>query len=37
MIGIQDPKNFYFDFDSPNDVDDNLKHEVKLIITNNES
>ena len=26
VIVIKDPKNFYFNFDRPKDVDENLKH-----------
>ena len=37
MVVIIDPKTFYFDFDSPKDVDENLKHKIELIIKNNES
>ena len=37
MIVITDPKNFYFYFDWPKDVDENLKHEIEFIIKNNES
>ena len=32
MIVIRDPKTFCFDFDLPNDVNDNLKHEIEFII-----
>ena len=32
MIVIRDPKTFYFCFDWPKDVDENLKHEIKSII-----
>ena len=34
---IRDPKTFYFDFDWPKDVDENLKHEIEFIIKNIES
>ena len=37
MIVIKDPKTFYFYFDWPKDVDENLKHEIEFIIKNNES
>ena len=37
MIVIRDPKTFYFDFDCAEDVDDNLKHDIELIIKGNES
>ena len=32
MIVIRDPKIFYFCFDWPKDVDENLKHEIESII-----
>ena len=32
MIVIRKPKTFYFNFDIPKDVDQNLKHENELII-----
>ena len=31
------PKTFYFDFDWPKNLDDNLKYEIKFIIKNNQS
>ena len=31
------PKTFYFDFDQPKDVDQNLKHKTEFIIKSNES
>ena len=34
---IRDPKTFYFGFDWPKDVDENLKHEIEFIIKNIES
>ena len=34
-VVIRDPNTFYFYFDSPNDVDENLKHEAEFIIKNN--
>ena len=37
MIGMQDPKSFYFHFDWPKDVDENLKHETEFIIKSNNS
>ena len=37
MIVIRDPKTFCFDFDWPNDVDENLKHKIEFIIKSNES
>ena len=37
MIVIRDSKNFYFSFDWPKDVDENLKHEIEFIIKINES
>ena len=37
MVVIRDPKTFYFDFDWPKNVDENLKHEIKFIIKNNEA
>ena len=36
-VVIRDPNTFYFYFDWPNGVDENLKHEVEFIIKNNES
>ena len=33
----RDPKTFYFDFDWPKEVDENLKHEVEFTIKSNES
>ena len=32
MILIRDPKTFYFDYDWPKDVDENLKHKIEFII-----
>ena len=32
MIVIRDPKTFCFNFAWPKDVDENLKHAIKLII-----
>ena len=37
MIMITDPKTFYFNFGWPKDVDENLKHEIEVIIKSNES
>ena len=37
MVVIREPKTFYFDFDLPKNVDENLKHEIEFIIKNNES
>ena len=37
MIMIRDPKTFCFNFDWSKDVDENLKHEIELIIKHNES
>ena len=37
VIVIRDPKTFYFDFDWPKDIDENLKHEIKYIIKINKS
>ena len=34
---IRNRKTFDFDFDWPKDVDDNLKHEIEVIIKSNES
>ena len=36
MIVIRDLKTFYFDFDWPKDVDENLKHEIEFIIKSRE-
>ena len=33
---IRDPKTFYFYFDFPKDVDENLKHKIEFIIKSNE-
>ena len=35
-IVIRDTKTFYFDFDWPKDVDENLKHEIEFIIKSRE-
>ena len=37
VIVIRDPKSFYFVFDWPKNVNDNLKHETEFIIKSNES
>ena len=37
MNVIKDLKTFYFYFDLPKRVDENLKHEIEFIIKNNES
>ena len=37
IIVIIDFKTFYFDFDWPKDVDENLKHENEFIKKSNES
>ena len=37
MIVIRDPKTFCFNFDQPEYVDENLKHEIEFIIKSNES
>ena len=37
MIVIRNPKTFWFNFDWPKYVDENLKHEIKIIIKSNES
>ena len=37
IIIIRDPKTFYFNFDPPKDVDENLKNEIEFITKNNES
>ena len=37
MIVIRDPKTFYFYFDLPEDVDENLKLKIEFIIESNES
>ena len=36
MIVIRSPKTFYFHFDWPKNVDENLKHEIEFIIKSNE-
>ena len=37
MIVIRDTKRFYFEFDWPTDVDNNLKHKTEFIMKSNES
>ena len=37
MIVIRDPNTFYFHFDGPKNVDENLKDEIEFIIKSNES
>ena len=37
MVLLRKPKMFYFDFDLPKDVDNNLKYETEFIIKHNES
>ena len=37
MVVIRDPKTFYFNFDWPKDIDENLKHENEFIIKFGES
>ena len=37
MIVIRDPKTFYFYFDWPKEVNENLKHEIEFIMKSNES
>ena len=37
MVVIRNPKTFYFDFDQPKDVDENLKYKIEFIIKSNES
>ena len=36
MIVIRGPKTFYFDFDWPKVVDENLKHKIEFTIKSNE-
>ena len=36
-IVIRDPTTFCFNFNLPKDVDENLKHEIELIIKSNKS
>ena len=37
MVIIRGSETFYFDFCLPKDVNENLKHEIELIIKRNES
>ena len=37
MIVIRDSKTFYFNFDWPKDVYENLKHDIEFIIKSNYS
>ena len=37
IIAIWDTKPFYFNFDWPKDVDENLTHEIRFIIKTNKS
>ena len=37
LIVTRDPKTFCFNFDWLKDVDENLKHEIEIIIKSNES
>ena len=37
MIVIRDPKTWYFDFDWPENVDENLKHKTEFTIKSNNS
>ena len=37
MVVIIDPKTFYFDFVWCEDVDENLKHKIEIIVKSNES
>ena len=37
MIVIRDPKTFYYNFNWPKDVDENLKYEIEFIIKSSES
>ena len=37
MIVIKDPKTFCLNFDWPKFVDQNLKHEIELILRSNEA
>ena len=36
MVVIRESKTFYFDFDWPKDVDENLKHNILFIIKSNQ-
>ena len=37
MTVIRDPKTFYFTFEWPKDVDENLKNQIEFMIKSNES
>ena len=37
MFVIREPKTFYFGFDLPKDIDQNLKHKIEFFIKSNES
>ena len=37
MIVITEPKTFYFYFDWPKDVNENLRHEIEFVVKRNES
>ena len=37
MVVITEPQSFYFDFDWPKNIDENLKYEIEFIIKSNES
>ena len=37
MNVIRDPKTFFFNFDWPKDVDENLKYEFEFTVKRNES
>ena len=37
MVLLRKPKTFYFVFDLPKDVDNNLKYEIEFIIKHSES
>ena len=37
MVVIRDPKTFWFSFEWPKDVDENLKDEIEFIINSNKS
>ena len=37
MVVIRKSKTFYFDFDWPKNINENLKHEIEFVIKSNES
>ena len=37
MVVVTEPQNFYFYFDWPKNVDENLKNKIEFIIKSNES